>query len=319
MAQANLHSIVRHVCREVEWDTKCLNPIHTSLSTLRTSVVCSSSAVDGLIVKAYTHRDFVRGKQTESEDKKLILAPMYVVEASVGFLLNYLPHVVPLVDCFCLPAPHHHAAIGKVHATIHMMKAFTTLSDWSVTASPSDMCVVLLQLAATLHLLQVDHGFKHGDFHSKNVLLFKSESKVRWFRYVIDGMPYYVPDIGVCVTITDFQCSIARDKYGTYIQSSMLSLDILVKGADAIMDAKGADMQMLLFDLRRVLRIEKRKKLQRIIMKGLHALDTDFHKRSTSNVTPQSFAMRMFGGNTLSVCDFTQKPRQTRIETLINH
>lgn len=315
MTHRSFHDVVRHVTRKRVIDTDLLIPLHVS------SISSIFAHKDGVHVsKVYTEKEHVHGHQRVLHDGKIIVAPVYVVESSIAYILSRTPHIVPTIDAFTVLPNAAVTSMPPMYAVVVMRRAFMTLGEWITSATARDVCAVLLQVACVLHLLQTKHSFVHGDLHSRNILLFKTNmSKVHWFRYKIDGMSYYAPNVGVYAAIADFQCAAMKDRHGTFIQSSMITISSPFRyGVDLITDTKGSDMQKLLFDMRHTLRLWEKRKPYRVVMSALRALDTNFHKHSVSNVTPQAFAMRMFGGMRSSVCDFTRRPKSKLIKTLIN-
>lgn len=61
---------------------------------------------------------------------------------------------------------------------------------------------LLFQVLAGLISMQKHFDMLHTDFHSKNILLQKVQPGGYW-KYIIDGQKYYVPNLGFVVLITD--------------------------------------------------------------------------------------------------------------------
>lgn len=59
------------------------------------------------------------------------------------------------------------------------------------------------QILAAIHVMQDTLGMAHADLHSDNILVAKIPKGGHW-KYQIDGVDYYVPNLGYQFLINDF-------------------------------------------------------------------------------------------------------------------
>lgn len=62
---------------------------------------------------------------------------------------------------------------------------------------------IFFQISCSLHLLQKKYQLIHNDLHWGNILMDKIRSGGYWV-YIVDGIKYYLPNLGFIVKISDF-------------------------------------------------------------------------------------------------------------------
>ena len=105
-------------------------------------------------------------------------------------------------------------------------------NDFSAKYGPHHILVnILFQVYAGLYALQKYYNITHHDLHMGNILFVKQKHG-ETFKYIIDGVNYYLPNLGFTVTLWDFGYSMmpgvlvrGDDFYREYMSNFLQSPD----------------------------------------------------------------------------------------------
>ena len=82
---------------------------------------------------------------------------------------------------------------------------------------------IYFQIFIALFAIQKHYYLVHGDLHWDNILVntFEITDKTEYLLYVVNGMYYYLPNIGFQLYLTDFGKSVNFSKYNLILKSSV--------------------------------------------------------------------------------------------------
>ena len=159
------------------------------------------------------------------------LVDAFTNEAAITLMAGaqHLAHVIP-----CLTACGFISMAGARAGALVLGRADAgTVYGWKKSLPADDLstdvaAAIIFQVAVTLSRLQRTMAFVHHDLHDHNVMLRTIRTRgddgrrIPHLRYVLDGVAFRVPNVGLCATLIDFQFS------------SMVVNDIYVGRADMV-------------------------------------------------------------------------------------
>jgi hypothetical protein len=134
-------------------------------------------------------------------------------------LLNgYTPHLPIYAGDFLCRFPEEESiprftileqAGGDFEAFMDRYALFGEDSQTKYGQTKTDVVRILIfQVLSVLATIQHFYpNFKHNDLHMGNVLYFESEKSRDYYRYILDGETFSVPDIGIQLALWDFDYS----------------------------------------------------------------------------------------------------------------
>lgn len=94
----------------------------------------------------------------------------------------------------------------RKHCTIQYNEYvnYGTFEDWASKTHKQELWYnAIFQILAALYAMHKYYNLFHNDFHGRNVLVQKIKPGGYWI-YIIDGIRYYVPNLGFVFLISDF-------------------------------------------------------------------------------------------------------------------
>lgn len=116
---------------------------------------------------------------------------------------NYTLHYYSEILNTCTKEPK---ISHKKHCTLQYNEFvnYGTFEDWASKNHKEDLWYnAIFQILAALYAMHKHYNLFHNDFHGRNLLVHKIKPGGYWV-YIIDGIKYYVPNLGYIFLISDF-------------------------------------------------------------------------------------------------------------------
>ena len=116
-----------------------------------------------------------------------------------NFALNYHNEIIDT----CNKDP---SISSRKHCTIQYNEFINlgTFEDWASKNHKEELWYnAIFQILAALYAMHKHYNLFHNDFHGRNLLVYKVKPGGYW-TYIIDGVKYYVPNLGFVFLISDF-------------------------------------------------------------------------------------------------------------------